>query len=270
MASKVDLGKQRTYSKPLTGATIDRSSCEEQEREQFGFLAMAVHELRTPLGSLTSYAELLTDPYFREDGEQFEEILLIIAKQGRQLSQMVEAIDVAARVEIDRDLPIDNPIPLQTFMAEVVSEAKQKTGREIIFEERVGAIEINGNPFRLRYALLALLDNAAKFSPERQPVRVGARLAHSRKRVEISVVDQGIGIASDDIEVLFTRFGRIKNQQTLGIPGSGLGLFIVKRIVEQHNGEIFVTSKVGQGSTFTVVLPVIPSNPTNGEGIKHS
>lgn len=240
----------------MMGEHYGKSSGEARERDQFAFLAQAVHELRSPLAMLTCYAELLADPYFRNDEEKLDEILQTITKQGRQISQMVESIDFAARVEEEQRNPINNPIPFQPFIAEIVAGARQNAGREIELDDQAGPIEIFGNPLRLRYALLALIDNASKFTPDDKPVRVGVQLTHARKHVKISVMDQGIGIAPQEMKVLFTRFGRIKNEQTKGIPGSGLGLFIVRRIIQQHSGEITVISRRGKGSTFIVNLPV--------------
>jgi signal transduction histidine kinase len=263
MSSNVLSLEQRNLSRSVEGKPAEQISCEDREKDQFRFLAQAIHELRSPLAMLTSYAELLTDPYFQEDKGQLDDILQIIVRQGRHLSQMVEAIDIAARVDNDQKDRIKSPIPLQTFIAEIAGEARQKTGREIIFEDQADSIEIYGNAIRLRYALLALIDHAARFSSEDKPVRLCTRLTQLRKRVEISVVDQGIGIAPKDIDCLFARFGRIKNEHTKGIPGSGLGLFIVKRIVQQHDGEVFVTSTVGQGSTFTLILPAYSLQKSN-------
>ncbi len=141
-------------------------------------------------------------------------------------------------------------------LAEVVEEVRRHSGREITLENDLDAALIQGDPMHLQKIFSCLIDNALKFSTPDLPVHLSARRAPASSWVEVSVTDRGIGIAEADVPLLFQRFGRIKNNQTQGIPGTGLGLYIVKYLVQRHHGQVALHSQPGAGATFVVRLPV--------------
>jgi two-component system phosphate regulon sensor histidine kinase PhoR len=112
---------------------------------------------------------------------------------------------------------------------------------------------INGDPDRLEQVLINLVDNAIKYSPAGSPVSV--TVSGSAEEAQFGVTDRGIGISEDQMELIFDRFYRVDNKDARGAKGTGLGLFIVKAIVEAHGGRIWLDSTPGQGSTFHVALP---------------
>lgn len=113
---------------------------------------------------------------------------------------------------------------------------------------------IEGDALRLEQVLQNLIDNAIKYSPQGGPIIV--RLEHQGRQVAISVSDRGIGIPPDALPHLFNRFYRVSSAGTRQVSGMGLGLYVVKEIVTLHGGSIQIDSREGDGSTFTVVLPV--------------
>jgi len=117
---------------------------------------------------------------------------------------------------------------------------------------------VSGNPLRLGQALANLLSNAIKYTPEGGRVLLSADTAEGQ--VMICVKDNGIGIPQEDLPHIFDKFYRVKRPETEDIIGTGLGLSIVKTIVEKHQGRVWVDSKVGEGSTFTIILPASASH----------
>jgi two-component system phosphate regulon sensor histidine kinase PhoR len=142
------------------------------------------------------------------------------------------------------------------LIAEVIEEARQQSKREILLDDNLRLTACWGDRLRLREVFSNLIENALKYSTPETTIRVTLRPAEVNHCAEIMVQDQGIGIAEEELPLLFTRFGRIRKPQTQGIPGNGLGLFIVKHIVESHGGSIIVRSRPGRGTAFIVRLPL--------------
>ena len=232
------------------------SRLRESEAARLEFMAKVAHSFRSPLASIVGYAELMSNPALRPANADFEGYARVITKQAVRLAQMVEQVVAAARID-DNELDLTlAPVLMGHLLAEVVAEAKRRSQREIKFDDHLAPAIIPCDALYIRQMLWSLIDNAVKFSPPNTPVQVTLRQAPAPDRAEITVADQGIGIAEADRPILFTRFGRIHNERTRGIPGSGLGLYIAKHIVDQHHGEITVHSQSGQGATFVVTLPI--------------
>jgi signal transduction histidine kinase len=228
----------------------------ESEASRLDFMAKVIHSFRSPLASIAGYAELMSNPALRPVDADLEGYARVISKQAARLGQMVEQVVTAVRID-DRQLDLTlAPVRLGPLLAEVVAEAKNRSRREIAFDDQLTPAIIACDALYIRQIFWNLIDNAVKFSPPNTPVQVTLRQAPAPGRAEVAVTDQGIGIAEADQPTLFTRFGRIHNQRTRGLSGSGLGLYIAKYIVDQHFGDITVHSQPGQGATFVVTLPV--------------
>ena len=145
---------------------------------------------------------------------------------------------------------------LSAFLEDMVSayelQARQKE-IEIIYENETGGTQFMCDRYMLRRICENLLSNAIKFSPRGKKVRLNLR--ETDKHVIISVSDEGVGISPEDIPYLFSKYGKISSMPTEGEYSTGLGLSIVKRLVDELNGKIFCESKLDTGSTFTVSLP---------------
>jgi signal transduction histidine kinase len=235
---------------------------EESEARRMEFLASIVHELRSPLASILGYAAILTDPPTPLTEAEAANHAQIIVTQALRMSRLVEEVLTAAQMEAEHLEIFPARLRLAPFLEEITGEVRQQSQREIIFDKN-GLDELcsEGDALRLREVFLNLIENALKFSPPETPVSVTLRHGGSRRQIEIIVADQGVGIAEHELPKLFRPFGRIKNDRTRGIQGSGLGLYIVKQIVERHHGTIAVRSKPEQGTAFIVTLPLEQTPP---------
>lgn len=211
-------------------------------------VADAGHELRTPLTSLRTNIELIGQAADNAErsltDDQRDEIMGDVRAQLEELTTLVGDL-----VELARDEPLTrDPEPLD--FADVVTQAVYRVrlrAPEVSFEVDLAPWMVIGEPQLLERAVTNLLDNAAKWSPPDGVIRVG--LSHGT----LSVSDEGVGINPEDLPHIFDRFYRSSEARTL--PGSGLGLSIVKRAADRHGGSVDVTSTVGTGTTFTLELP---------------
>jgi two-component system sensor histidine kinase MprB len=221
-----------------------------QERQR-QLVADAGHELRTPLTSLRTNIELIgqaadnTERHLSDD--QRHEIMGDVRSQLEELTTLVGDL-----VELARDEPMSrDPEPLD--LADVVNQAIERVrlrAPELRFDVELSPWMVIGEPQLLERAVTNLLDNAAKWSPPEGAIHV--RLLDG----VVTVVDEGPGISAEDLPHIFNRFYRSSEARTL--PGSGLGLSIVKRAAERHGGTVDVASPPGGGTTFTLVLPEAP------------
>ena len=146
--------------------------------------------------------------------------------------------------------------PFRRLIKEVIEEARQQSKREIVLVDGLIVSVCWGDYLRLCEVFSNLIENAVKYSAPDTIIRVILRPAENDQYADVTIEDQGIGIAEEALPILFTRFGRVRTTQTRGIPGHGLGLYIVKRIVESHGGSITVRSRPGKGTAFVVRLPL--------------
>jgi signal transduction histidine kinase len=220
-------------------------------KQQLTFVAGITHELRTPLAVIRSAAENLADGLVGERTrvQKYGELLL---GEGRRLSQMIEqAIDFAALEAGAR------AAPEQVYdLAELVEELVAARQHEVTARIRAPLPSLRGDPAATRLVLGNLVENARKHAPGAPiAIQVDAVDWLAGPAVRIEVVDRGGGIDPSDVPHLFEPFYRGKRARERQVPGSGLGLSVVKRLIEQQRGTIAVRSQLGQGSTFIVHLP---------------
>jgi PAS domain S-box-containing protein len=218
------------------------------------FVSMVSHEFRTPLGIIMSSSEILEEYFDRLDAAERHEHLDSINKNTRRMADLMEEVLLLSRVEAGR-LSLDpQALDLPVFCRRLVDEVLSATHRRCPIELTVDAIadETYADERLLRHILTNLLTNAVKYSAEGTPVRFFmARLA---TRVRFEIEDHGIGIPEQDQKWIFNAFQRGRNVGN--IPGTGLGLVIVKRCVELHRGSIQIESAVGRGTKVAVEVPV--------------
>ena len=225
----------------------------DEARNQF--LAIVSHELRTPLTSIVSFSQLIRGEAdgLTPEGLQF---LNIIERNADRLHRLIGDLLMLDRLEAGA-LPLDlAPVSIDELAAEAVRSASAgaaKQGVTIDVTMRKGP-PVLGDQRRLMQVFDNLIANAVKFSPRNRRVHVTAAYEGGIWRVDVA--DSGIGIPPDEAGQLFSRFVRASNARTAGLPGTGLGLSIVKVLVEMHGGHVDVASTLGQGSTFSVFLPV--------------
>jgi signal transduction histidine kinase len=224
----------------------------DEARNQF--LAIVSHELRTPLTSIVSFIELIRGEAdgLTQEGLSF---LDIIERNADRLHRLIGDLLMLDRLEAGA-LPLDlATVSIADLVTEAVRAATPGAAKQGVTLE-VSALPgppVAGDPRRLMQVLDNLIANAVKFSHRNGLVRV--TVGCDRGTWRIDVADSGIGIPPEEADQLFSRFVRASNARTAGLPGSGLGLSIVKVLTEMHGGRVEVRSELGRGSTFSVYLP---------------
>ena len=225
-------------------------------KEQQRFIADASHELRTPLAVLRGETEVVLARTRTVD--EYQKSLALIQDEAERLSRIVEDLFILARQPIDRPVAlIKAPVSLNEAISDCARAAEVlaiRKGVQLNLDNSSASIALNGDEELIRRMILNLLDNAVKYTPEGG--RISLTLAQSNGDAEIVVRDTGIGIDKNDQKRVFDRFYRVDKARSRELGGAGLGLSIVRWIVDVHGGEIRVDSTPGQGSTFLVKLPL--------------
>ncbi|MFH1942823.1 MAG: HAMP domain-containing sensor histidine kinase, partial [bacterium] len=236
----------------------EREKLEELNRLKSEFVSHVSHELRTPLTSIHWSVENLLDGIPEKPSPKLQEYLSGIHDSSQHLRQMIEnLLDItkieAGKIEIYTErVDISEEIQKTLFTLKPLAE-KKNIHLEVVAEESLRA---EADRDWLQAILTNLLDNAIKYSPERKSVQVKAKLFEEKENtIAISVVDEGPGIPREKQKAIFERFERIKQEKAVREKGLGLGLHIVKKLVELQRGQIWVESEENKGSTFTFTLP---------------
>jgi len=228
---------------------------QELDEAKTQFLATMSHELRTPLTSIVSFTELIMDDEHELSPETVSS-LSVIQRNAERLLRLVGDLLLLDRLEA-------GVIPLElsaVSVSDLVTEAVRSTSATAAERSITVQVSATAGPpvqadrLRLQQVLDNLLSNAIKFSRQDGRIEVGA--SRDGQMWRIDVADDGIGIPADELGRLFGRFVRASNARTAGLPGTGLGLSVVKAITELHGGSVEVRSTMGHGTTLSVYLPI--------------
>jgi PAS domain S-box-containing protein len=244
-------GELRGFVKIGTDVTEQRAT--EQVKDEF--VALVSHELRTPLSSIIGYLELLLEPETGPLSGRQRQFLDVVDRNARRQLRLVSDLLFISQVDAGR-VRLDVVDVDLTDLAKPAIEAAQPQAEAAdvaVQLEADDATYLRGDPDRLGQIFDNLLTNAIKFTPAGGSVTV--RLSGSDDAVRIEVADTGIGIPVAEQQQLFSRFFRASTATSRAIPGIGLGLTIVKAIVDAHRGTVSVASAEGQGTTFRVTVP---------------
>ncbi len=232
---------------------------ERLDQQQTNFLTTVSHELRTPLTSISGYLELLQDGDAGELTEEQHRMLGVVDRNTSRLRSLIGDLLVLNQIE-SGGLKLN---VTGVSMRELITHA----GQELYPLASSGAVELDidagpeaaivqGDRGHLERAVVNIVSNAIKFSRPGGVVTIRCTLDQGARRVLFTCQDRGIGIPADDQAQLFTRFYRARNATDQAIPGTGLGLVIVKQVVEDHGGELRLTSVEGEGTTVVIDLPL--------------
>lgn len=228
---------------------------QELDRQKDAFVSTVSHELRTPLTSIAGYAEMLADGTAGDLTAEQLRLVEVIDRNTRRLQGLIEDILLLSTIEAHDAGTTHRDVDL-AGIAGIVAENLLPTARDKgvdLVVEAPSPAPVLGDPAHLERALTNLMSNALKFTPAGG--RVTVTVAAADVRVVATVEDTGIGIPATQVPELFTRFFRASNAETASIPGTGLGLSIVRQIAVEHRGTVRVTSREGEGSTFSLDLP---------------
>jgi len=235
----------------------DITQLKAYENLRSDFIANLTHEIRTPLSAICGYAETLLLGVDNADARQ--RFLAIIERQAHRLARLVD--DLVSLSDLERGLtPLRcealQPRRLLEEVIELIQEQAERQGVRLAIDCPPQLPELKGDHDRLHQVLINLLDNAVKYSASGGVVTLAARMAPGGDGVELVVADRGEGIPAQYIPRLTERFYRVDQARSRELGGTGLGLAIVKHIVQLHHGELLIESRVREGTTVTVRLPL--------------
>lgn len=279
LASSMHLATVRENFRELTDKNTKLQSAYDRLREldrlKSNFLATVSHELRTPLTSIIGYSEMLLEGISGELNEEQREFLGTIHQKGEQLLELIKSLLDLSKLESGtmslRKGNVDCGA-LARDVATTLAPTARKKNVSLAASVNGELPLYNGDAERLRQILLNLTENAIKFTPADGSVEIEVRLVEQdvrpgtissgavlgspkRRVIEIRVADSGVGIPEDQRERVFDAFYQVDNSSTREVGGSGLGLSIVKRLVDAHDGQVYIESNEPRGTVFVVSLP---------------
>jgi two-component system phosphate regulon sensor histidine kinase PhoR len=231
------------------------------------FIANASHELRTPLAALSGFIDTLLGPA-RDDPDARARFLAIMKAQARRMARLIDDLLSLSRVELTEHMHPQMPVDLVAIVRQVVDGLQtlaQDRNVEIKIVQPSGPVTVAGDRDELTRVFENLAENAFKYGANGKRVDIGFADAVSTEgaaEILVTVRDYGPGIAAEHIPRLTERFYRVDVSQSRAEGGTGLGLALVKHILNRHRGKLTIESEAGQGATFTVRLPLIHNPDT--------
>lgn len=239
------------FVKVLHDVTRER----EIERLKSEFVSIASHQLRTPLSGIKWMVKMVLDGDIGSITEEQADFLRKVYQSNERMILLVNDLLNVSRIEEGRTTFVFAKFNVTNLLSEILDQmAPIVASKKLTLETNVkeaGEIIVNGDREKLSLALTNLIDNAIKYTPSRGAISVTVKISDGG--AEIAIADTGIGISDEDQKKLFKKFFRA--QSASKIEGTGLGLFIVKNIIEKQKGKIAVQSSIGKGTTFRVRLP---------------
>jgi signal transduction histidine kinase len=237
------------------------------DRLQEDFIATVSHELLTPLGFIKGYATTLMREDANWDDETRHEFLTIIDEESDRLKELIENFMDSSRLQAGTLRLSFQPVKLDTFLRDMQQRASAREDDfQIILDLNSPGLQLQADATRLAQVFDNLISNAMKYAS-------GSALEITQTADEdyayISVKDHGVGIPPEYIDRVFERFYRVPSDN-ISVRGTGLGLFISRRIVEAHHGEITVQSELGEGTTFNIKLPLKQTTAENSISLRES
>ncbi|MDE3064405.1 MAG: two-component sensor histidine kinase [Acidobacteriota bacterium] len=263
-ANVIDDGRRPLGVLAVIEDVSERRRLEDVRRD---FIANVSHELKTPMGALGLLAETLQ---FERDPAVAQRLAGRINAEAFRVNRIIEDLLDLSRIEGEGS-PTREPVPVTLFVADALERIRTAAEQRRItldFVEPEASYVIVGDRRQLVSAVHALLENAVVYSPEGGKVTVTVTRVDERATedgealgpfVEIAIADGGVGIPAKDLERIFERFYRVDPGRARETGGTGLGLSIVRHVAQNHGGAVLVDSREGEGSTFTLQLPVTPA-----------
>lgn len=233
------------------GATYNEMNQRIREifEKQKQFVSNASHELKTPIAIIKSYAQII-QRQGKDNPEVIEESVEAIDFETNRMTQLIQQMLTLATLDRGAGLTYET-VDLVNLARQAIRSFSSTFDRKILFETNQDVVEVSVDLDKMNQVIYILLDNARKYSDE----MIEFELVADEDRVTLSITDHGEGIDLVDQEKLFDRFFRVDKGRSRETGGSGLGLSIAKAIVLAHGGDLLLNSKVGEGSTFSIMIP---------------
>lgn len=264
-----EISQLNAYANSVS-AGLERARVTERmaaiERNKTQFLNLASHELRGPITVIRGYVSMLESGMLGQLNERGRKAAGVMTSKVAEMNDLIEEMMEAARLE-EGALSLR---PVDTDLREVTKAAAEAVApmvdrsHRLVLDLPERRIRVHVDPDRTKTIILNLLSNAIKYSP-----RGGTITCHVRARAgiaRVAVTDEGLGIAREHLPTLFTRFGRVVTPETEHLKGTGLGLFLSRQLARLQGGDITVVSDPGNGSTFTLQLPVASAQESDARG----
>jgi two-component system phosphate regulon sensor histidine kinase PhoR len=256
---------------PLPGGLLlltlhDLTPLRRSEEMRADFIANASHELRTPLASLAGFIDTLLGPA-RDDAAARERFLAIMREQAQRMARLIDDLLSLSRIELHLHIPPETPIDVASLVREVVDSLQslaQARAVEVVLDAAPDPLVVRGDRDELIRVFENLLENALKYAGggKRVDIRLSAAPAQGGEpEAAVSVRDYGPGIAPEHLPRLTERFYRVDASHSRAEGGTGLGLALVKHVLQRHGGRLRIDSTLGAGTTFTVSLPLAGGPP---------
>jgi PAS domain S-box-containing protein len=246
-----DHGNFEGYAGSVTDIT-ERKKTELLKNE---FLAVASHELKTPLTSIKAYSQLLSQSYERVQDAFLKNGLIKMENQVNKMTKLVNDFLNLSKLESDKFSLDKERFDLNELVREIASDIQMLAINHTFLLEKKRPVLVNADKEKISQVVTNLLNNAVKYSPDDKTINVTVR--EDRDWVTVSVVDKGIGIKAGEHEKIFQRFYRSEHTNNISFSGFGIGLYISSEIIKKHEGEIGVISEEGKGADFYFKLPVV-------------
>jgi signal transduction histidine kinase len=260
-----EVNQLQGYASAVT-AGLERAKVTERlaaiERNKTQFLNLASHELRGPMTVVRGYVSMLEGGLLGDLNERGRKALPVISTKVMEMNALIEQMIEAARLEDGALLLRPAEIDLRDVVTAAVEAARPLVdhSHEISLQIPERPVQVKADADRIKTIISNLVSNAIKYSPSGGAIE--CELTARGGIARVAVKDSGVGIAKEDLPILFTRFGRVSTPHTDHLSGTGLGLYLGRQLARLHGGEITVESSPGKGSTFTLHLPLRPAKPS--------
>jgi PAS domain S-box-containing protein len=256
-ASVRDISERKAREEELIAARVKQRSAEEALKERDEILAIAAHELKTPITSISGFAELLAQtiasapvPLPPPQRERLEHALAFLSSQTTRLAKLIEQLLDFSRLQTNRFILHKENVDIITLCSEQITIIQTTHIQAILLDTDTTTLNIFADPIRIGQVLSNLLGNSIKYAPD-SPIIV--RVRTEERQVHLSVIDRGPGVSEDKRAWLFTRFAQAHDGKQGGL---GLGLFLAREIIYLHRGEIWAEFPRDGGMTVHVILPL--------------
>lgn len=237
----------------------DRSAAQAAEKMRVDFVANASHELLTPLAAVKGFIETLGEPTAGSNQKTRERFLGIMAAETDRMQALIRDLMSLSRIEAEKYAPPQDPVDLAalvTTMVEQLRNAHKERGADLVLEIAPNLPTVPGDVGQLQQVAANLITNAMKYGKAGTPVTIKVEMTRSNAMLALSVADRGDGIAAEHLPRLTERFYRVDSGRSRSVGGTGLGLSLVKHIVDRHRGHLEIRSQTGEGTVVSVLLPV--------------